>query len=184
MNRCLYLLLLSSVLLSAVTASAQDDATKEAISQYPKENAIVWNNHEHVTISYKNGELVSESDVHEERLILNKQAAALYSTDYVYHSYFHPLKGDIEAATLIPDGDRYRSIPATDMKTTHSEGENVFYDDTKVTKITFGNIGQYTRTKLDYTIRHRDIHFLPSFILRAACLSASLLFLLLPPKAW
>lgn len=157
-------MMISAALLGAAVTqcAAQDDEMKAAVARYPHENAIIWNHTEHVIFSFENNELKARSNETEETLLLNEQATRYYNTGTIYHSSFHKLD-KWQAATIIPDGKSYRTIKTTESKTSRSEDESVFYDDAKETKVTFGSLSKYARTRLSYTIEHTDVHFLPGF---------------------
>src|SRR4051812_21538926 len=122
--------------------AAQDEETKSAIKRYGHENAIMWDHTEHVTYRFEDGKLTAKSNINQELLLLNDQAATFYNTRYIYHGFFHVLD-KLEAASLVPDGTDYKTIRTKEFKTTHADGENVFYDDGKQTRVTFSSLTKY-----------------------------------------
>lgn len=158
-------MMLSAALLGAalLPCAAQDNDMKAVAAKYPHENAIIWNHSEHVIFDFEEGALMAKSDVSEETLLLTDEATRYYTTGTIYHSSFHKLD-KWQAATLVPDDRKdYRTIKTTESKTTRSEDESVFYDDTNETRITFGSLTKFARTQLNYTVAHTDVHFLPGF---------------------
>lgn len=152
-----------AVLGAGTGAQAQDRAETEAAArQYADENAIVWNHTEHLTIRFEEGKLTASSESSRKLLLLSDLAANMYNTGYVYHSFFHKLE-DVNGASLVPSGDGFKSVPATDFKTTHAEDNNIFYDDAKQTRMTFTNLVKGSLTETRYGIYHKDIHFLSPF---------------------
>jgi len=153
-----------AVLLSAgtFTCAAQEEDIKAVAARYPNDNAIIWNHAEHVLFRFDDGNLTAKSNTTEEILLLKDDAARYYNTGTIYHSSFHKLD-KWQAASIVPDGKGYRTIKTTDAKTTRSEDESVFYDDASQTRITFGSLSKYARTRLNYTVEHSDMHFLPGF---------------------
>lgn len=147
---------------AALTCAAQEEDMKAVSGRYPHDNAIVWNHSEHVVFRFDNGSLTAKSNVTEEVLLLKEEATRYYNTGTIYHSSFHKLD-KWQAASIVPDGKGYRTLKTTEAKTTRSEDESVFYDDASQTRITFGSLSRYARTRLSYTIEHTDVHFLPGF---------------------
>jgi len=143
-------------------ARAQDDAARAAAKKYSTEPALMSENSEHLRLRYEDGELVGRSTVTREMLLLRD--APQYNSMTFYRSYFHTLEGEPEARTYVPDGrGGYKSLRAQDFKTTGSSSESVFYDDNQQTTVTFPGIVAGARTRLEYTVRHKDLHLLTSF---------------------
>jgi transglutaminase-like putative cysteine protease len=140
---------------------AQDVETNIA-QQYSNENAVITNNTERLVIKADDDGLKAKSYVTEERQLISDVSPGMYNTQTIYHSYFSILD-DFEGVSLIPDKNGYKKISSTGSKTTASERENVFYDDAKQTEISFTGLIPGARTRVDYTIKHRDLHFLPVF---------------------
>jgi hypothetical protein len=149
-------------LLFALSSNAQNAEVTEAAQHYSGENAVTWDHTEHLNLQFEDGKLIGRSEVSKEVLLLTDRAASLHSTDEIYHGFQHALTS-IEAATLVPNGSKYRTIKATEFKTSHSKEENIFYNDTKQTEVTFSSLARFARTHLDYTILHHDVHFLSPF---------------------
>ncbi len=160
-RRCAFLMLALAGL-QPLVCSAQDEAVKSAVARYPDDHAVVWSMDERIRIEEDNGVLKARSNKVEEILLLDEQAVPLLNTGSIYHSFFHKLEG-WTAATLVPQGDRYKEVKATQSKTNSSADESVFYDDAQETQVTFGNLSKFSRTHLEYTILHTDMHFLPGF---------------------
>lgn len=164
MSNNLKIICLWAALLSAVNCIAQD--VEELSKKYPGDNSVLWDYNEHLTLRFEDGRLQGRSVITKETMLLTDQAASQYNTDIVYHGFQHEL-GSLEAATLLPNGDRYKRIKATEFKTTHSELENIFYADSKQTQITYTNLARYARTKVEYSLLHTDVHYLLPFYFRS-----------------
>ena len=147
---------------AASSCLAQEDEMKSAAGKYPNEKAIIWNHEEHVKFSFDDGELTATSNTLEEMMMLSDEAARYYNTNSIHHSSFHKLER-WQAASVIPDGNSYRTIKTTEAKTSHSADESVFYDDANETQVTYPSLIKGALTRLTYTIRHTDMHFLPGF---------------------
>jgi transglutaminase-like putative cysteine protease len=158
--RRLYFLTLMG--LYSIVCNAQDEATRAVIDRYPREHAIIWNRSQHLEIEDEDGRLVARSTTVEEKMLLDEQAVQLANTESFYYSYFNKLD-KWSAVTLVPQGSKYREVKATQSKTKNATDESVFYDDTKETEITFNSLSKYSRTRLEYSLIHSDMHFLPGF---------------------
>jgi transglutaminase-like putative cysteine protease len=154
--------LLALCLLFAKYSNGQNAEVSEAAQRYKGENAITWEHKENLHLQFENGKLIGKSEVSREVLLLTDRAASMHNTDEVYHGFQHALTS-IEAASMVPSGSKYKTVRATEFKTTHSKEENIFYNDTKETEVTFSNLVRFARTKLDYTVVHHDVHFLTPF---------------------
>ncbi len=159
---------------------AQEEYT-EIAERYSNENAVIVNNYEHLIIKYEDGELTANSNVTEERLLITSLAPGIYNSQTIYHSYFSKLDG-VEGMAYIPNGKGYKTTKASNYKTTTSERENVFYDDAKQTEISFSGLTQGSRTEVNYSIIHRDLHFLPAFYVQSYLPIAKSKFEITVPK--
>lgn len=150
----------------ALTAGAQDAEVTAAAEHYKGEQAVTWNYAEKLRLEYEHGRLVGRSEVSRETLLLTDRAATIYNSDEVYHGFQHALT-NIDAVTLVPSGSRYKTVRATAYRTTHATDNNIFYNDTKQTEVSYSNLGRFARTRLDYSLVHHDVHFLPPFYFQA-----------------
>ncbi|MBS1616251.1 MAG: DUF3857 domain-containing protein [Bacteroidetes bacterium] len=151
----------------ACSVKAQNAEVAELARQYQGQQAVVLNNSEKLSLQFEGGRLVGRRDVHREVLLLSDQAVAQYATDEVYHGFQQALTS-IDAATLAPVGNRYKTIQATDFKTTQVQDDNIFYNDTKQTEVRFAKLGKYARTRLDYSLVAHDVHFLSPFYFQSS----------------
>jgi hypothetical protein len=85
---------------------------------------------------------------------------------------------------LLPgSGDRYKTVKATESKTTHSEEENIFYTDSKQTQITYSGLSRFARTRLEYTLVHNDVHFMMPFYFQSGIPIRRAVYTLTAPKS-
>jgi len=144
-------------------ATAQGDLDYDSIAaRYSNENAVMTKNTERLVIKYEKDGLSAVSYVTEERLLISDLSPSLYNTQTVYHSYFNTLD-EITGESFTQDGSKYKSVKASGYKTTASESENVFYDDAKQTQVSFSKLEKNAITRINYSIIHKDMHFLPVF---------------------
>ncbi len=150
-----------AVLAAAFSAHAQSPEAVEYARFHGGQPAAFFNEAEHLTFSFdRDGKLTATADCERDMIILSSTAAAMYNTGAVQHSFFHVLE-DFEAHSLLPDGrGGYRTVRATDRVTTAATEDYVFYDDSKQTRVTFPSLEKGARTRLRYTLRHTDVHFL------------------------
>lgn len=162
MRRLLSYTLSGLFVLTASLARAQSPEVIEVAERYKGENALSWEHTESLRLRFEDNKLIGRSEVLRETLLLSDKATGLYNTDEVYHGFQHALTS-IEAATLVPIGTRYKTVRATQLRTSHAKDENIFYNDTKQTEVTYSSLSKFARTRLQYAIVHHDVHFLTPF---------------------
>lgn len=162
MKRIYVALALAALVSIAYTPSVHAQDLAPIMARYSTENAVITNHTEHLELYFDGNELKARSRVERETLLLSDMAPTVYTNDYVYHGYFHKL-GLLEGVTLVPGKKGWKTINATQYKTTRSESEDIFYDDAKQTVVTYTGLVKGARTKVTYELEHKDIHFLPSF---------------------
>jgi hypothetical protein len=162
-------------------AKGQDANVQEVIQRYSSENAVILKDAEHVVLKYEDGKLGAKSYIEKQVLLLSDLAPGMYNNERVYHSSFNKLL-DLEGTSLIPSGKHYKSVKATELKTSTSTSESVFYDDVKQTVITYPSLVKNAITTVKYSIEHKDIHFLPSFYFQSYAPVVTGSFVVTAPK--
>lgn len=157
-------LLSFSIILCSAFASGQ--STDEVKKLYPKEDVVMLNYFNNIMISMKDGIPVAESFHESDKLILNNKSTGLYSRHKVYHSGFNELR-NLEAYTMVPDGNKYKKIKIGETKTTHSSTDNIFYDDLKETSFDFPALSENTIAHVEWSQYHKDAHLLTPFYFRS-----------------
>ena len=122
-------LLLSNTCLLAQSAD-------EVLEKFPGELAVILNYNRDIRIFFKDNEPVAETKEEMQILVLNDKANGIYNKYKIYHSSFEEVK-DIEAYTKVPDGNKYKKIKVTDMKTETSTSSGIFFDDSQETTFDF-----------------------------------------------
>lgn len=164
----------------AVLSARAQEGYEDIIARYKTENAVATIT-EHLTIRNEGGKLVASSDISKERLLISDLSPGLYNSESIYHSFFNQLD-HFDAEALIPSDKGYRRKKDYMNKTRKSESENIFYDDSKQTEITFSGLTRYSVLKTNYTINHTDLHMLPSFYFQESMPAVKMVFMVTAPK--
>ncbi len=148
------------ILLSASITNAQSVA--EVLTKFPGENAVILNSNRDTRIFLKDNQPVAESKEVTEILALDDKANGIYNRYKIYHGSFEVIS-DLEAYTKVPDGNRFRKIKVTDMKTESSTSSGIFFDDSKETAFDFPSMTKGSISNVSYTEFLKDAHLLIPF---------------------
>ncbi len=130
----------------------------------------------------KDGKLYATTKRTEEIELNTTEGAQLLSQKNIYHGYYSQL-GDVKAYTIKKLGKKTKKIPYLKKKTTNDKSGNyVFYEDSKLTKITYGGLEPQASTYLEYTINHRDIHLLPTMYFQRFLNAENITYTIIVPK--
>lgn len=136
--------------------------TYTALKQkYPEEQAVYWKYYEDIDISMRADSLLVKSKNYKEMVHLGDRST-IYAKDVVYASYFHQVS-NIQAATLLPNKKKFKTIKVTDFKETFDKNSQVFYDDSKLITFMYPAIEPGAHTVLEYEEKIRDARFMGSF---------------------
>lgn len=133
----------------------------ELEARYAKHNAIYLKRSRAVVIDIVDDSLVVTQQNSEATLLLNDNSK-IGSVNSVYSSTFKQVS-NLDAYTLYPNKKGYKKMQATDIKTSSSMGESVFYDDSKQTTITYPMVLKGSIMHLNYDETFTDAHFLHGF---------------------
>ncbi len=133
----------------------------EMKSKYPDMFAVLLKHQEHVDISLANGQIKVQESIYRELLHLNEQSNVL-AEDEVYTSHFNKLV-NLKAATLVPNGKKYRRIEVERYTEKDDNSSGVFYDDSKSTFFVYPALQPGARTIKEYTKEITDPRFLTAF---------------------
>lgn len=173
---------IAAVFFAGTIPAAAQEEYQPVIDKYKTENAVMVNITEHMVIENDGGKLVATSNVSREKLLISDLSPGLYNEEHIYHSFFHRLD-HYDAEALIPsDRGGYKKKRDYIDKTLQTEDENIFYDDGKVTRLSFSGLTRYSVLKTNYTIEHTDLHMLPSFYFQENIPAATLVFKVTAPK--
>jgi transglutaminase-like putative cysteine protease len=158
-------LLLVILLLAAAGAQAQSPSqlVAEMRKQFPGEKAVYLEMRQDLTVEIRNDSVQVLARHHADMLHLDDQSA-MYADDRVYSSHFSRLQ-KLEARTMVPVADKYKTVKVTDFKDKFEMQSGVFFDDTRSTSFSFPAVSPGARTISDYSVRHVDARFvLPFFV--------------------
>ena len=159
-------LFISGLLLLSFAARAQAPDSQllaEMKKQYPGEKAVYLEMRQELTVEIRNDSVQVVARHHADMLHLDEQSA-MYANDRVFSSHFSRLQ-KLEAHTMVPNGERFKTVKVTDFKDKFEMQSGVFFDDTRSVSFAFPAITPGARTITDYTVRHVDARFvLPFFV--------------------
>ena len=161
---CQSKLLLPVLLLFGWAARAQapnSQLVTEMKKQYPGEKAVYLEMRQDLTVEIRNDSVQVLARHHADMLHLDEQSA-MYANDHVFSSHFNRLQ-KLEARTLVPNGEKFKTVKVTDFKDKFEMQSGVFFDDTRSTSFSFPAITPGARTVADYTVRHVDARFVMPF---------------------
>ena len=154
-------LLLAGGLAQAQAPNSQLVTTMK--QQYPGEKAVYLEMRQDLTVEIRNDSVQVLARHHADMLHLDEQSGA-YADDRVFSSHFNRLQ-KLEARTLVPNGEKFRTVKVSDFKDKFEMQAGVFFDDTRSTSFSFPAVTPGARTITDYTVRHVDARFvLPFFV--------------------
>jgi transglutaminase-like putative cysteine protease len=151
------------VLLAAFAARAQGPSqlVADMKKQYPSEKAVYLEMRQDLTVEIRNDSVQVLARHHADMLHLDEQSA-MYANDKVYSSHFNRLQ-KLEARTLVPTGEKYKTVKVTNFKDQFQTQAGIFFDDTRSTSFSFPAIAPGVRTVTDYTVKHVDARFVMPF---------------------
>lgn len=166
MYRLLRRLIANGVLILSVTTICRAQSLDDLSNKYPDESGVITVNKQDVILSFEGDSLTARSYTTQDIMVLKSNAISRFTTGSVYESYYNMVR-NIKAQTLVPDKHKYKIAKSDFSRVVPSEGESVFYDDTKETEVSFSNIVPGAVTHLEYETDYRDIHLLPRFYFKS-----------------
>ena len=144
------------VLLSFYSNAQKDNVYTQLQKEYSTENAVVVSQKENVEIKSEKDQLVIYNKHYSEILLLTDKTPE-YS-DNVGWSSFSEIQ-DLDARSLQPDGNGYKTIKVKDFSKTNEISDGTFYDDFKSYQFMFSGLINGSRTIVSYTEKLKDPHF-------------------------
>jgi transglutaminase-like putative cysteine protease len=144
--------------------SQKADMYSQLRKKYSSENAVYVSRKEDAVIKIENNAPVIYSATYEELLLLTDKTSEFMDRD-VYWQDFSSIK-DLDARTLIPDGDKFKTLKVKDFTRTNEIAEGTFYDDERAYKFTYPGLTNGSREVLSYTERITDPHLFGRFFFK------------------
>ncbi|MDO7844933.1 DUF3857 domain-containing protein [Hymenobacter sp. M29] len=142
-------------------AQAPSQQVAELKKQYPGEKAVYLEMRQDLTVEIRNDSVQVLARHHADMLHLDEQSG-MYADDRVFSSHFNRLQ-KLEARTMVPNGEKFKTVKVTEFKDKFEIQSGVFFDDTRSTSFSFPNVTPGARTITDYTVRHVDARFVMPF---------------------
>lgn len=169
-------------LLSAITGFSQkEDIYSQLKKKYSSsENAVYVSRKEDAVIKMENNAPVIYSSTYSELLLLTDKTAD-YMDKEVYWTDFSSIE-NLDARSLVPDGDKYKTFKIKDFTRTNEIAEGEFYDDERGYKFTYPGLTNGSREILSYTEKITDIHLFGRFFFETYTPSAESEYSVTVPK--
>jgi hypothetical protein len=159
------------LLLTSIPAISQNEGIYSQLKEkYSAENAVYVSRREDAVIKIENNVPVIYSTTYEELLLLTDKTSE-YLDREVFLQDFSSIK-DLDARTLLPDGDKYKTMKVKDFIHTNEIAEGTFYDDERAYKFTYPGLTNGAREILSYTERITDPHLFGRFFFKTFAPSA------------
>jgi transglutaminase-like putative cysteine protease len=130
-------------------------------SKFTDENMVVLKQSETVNITYDKGELKITSKNYRERYFLNDNAN-MYAEKSLEYSGFNEIS-NIKARTLVPNKNKYKVMPVTEITTKDEFSAGIFYDDIKSKNFVYPALKKGVKTILEYDTYVKDARFFGSY---------------------
>jgi transglutaminase-like putative cysteine protease len=132
---------------------------------FPDDEVVLLNYSEKLSIDIVDGKLKIESLNEQETIYLNTKFNAFGGIErsISYSPFFNEIT-NIEAASFVPNGNRFEKISVTDFKSERSSSNSVFYDDAMSKKFSYAGIKKGAVTSLKYTELIKDPHMIGLFM--------------------
>ncbi len=131
-------------------------------SKYPDESVIILEKSQNVLIDITStGELAVSSRNYEEQFILDKKIGGVGSESLEYSSF--TTIDQIEAATLVPKGKKYKAVRVEDFKTKDVLEGAIFHNDIKEVSFHYEGLAPGVKKRLSYRKQFKEPRFLSAF---------------------
>lgn len=144
-----------------VFAQSSKKLTAQMQAKYPNEKAIYLTYNQELSIDFEGDTLNVISHNFYDMLHLSGQSEG-YADDNVASSHFIELL-DIQARTLVPNKNKYKTVEVSNFLKKDDSSSGVFYDDNQITSFNYPSISVGARTILDYKRRIHEPRFLNPF---------------------
>ena len=152
-------------MLGSFTAFSQkEDIYSQLRKKYAADNAVYVSRKEDVVIKIENNAPIIYATTYEELLLLTEKTSE-YMDRQIYWQDFSSIK-DLDARSLIPDGNSYKTFKVKDFTRTNEINEGTFYDDARAYRFTYPALKNGAREILSYTERITDPHLYGRFFFK------------------
>lgn len=154
---------LFTILITCCICQFSTAQTVDEIKQvFPGYDIIYQNFEQKITLSLKDNLPAAERKSNIDMLMLTDKNINMLSRYKVYHSHFNELT-QLDAYTLVPNGNKYKTVKSGEKKISNSTDRSIFYDDMKETAFDFNALKQNAIAHVDYTQINKDAHLLTGF---------------------
>lgn len=155
-------LMITFLVVCAGAVGLQAQTVDQLIAQYPNDYAVILNYNEEMRLFIKDGKPQGERRITLEIVALDDKANSAISRYAVYHGTFDEIK-DLEAYTKVPDGNGFKKLKVTEIKTEDASSQSVFYDDEKESRFDFPSLTKGAHAFVSYTQMETEAHLLHPF---------------------
>lgn len=141
--------------------SQKEDIYSQLRKKYSSDNAVYVSRKEDAVIKIENNAPVIYSKSYDDLLILTDETTE-YMDRQVYWTDFSSIK-DLDARSLIPDGDKYKTMKVKKFTRTNEIEEGEFYDDERAYTFSYPGLINGSREILSYTEKITDPHLFGRF---------------------
>ncbi|NJK96878.1 MAG: DUF3857 and transglutaminase domain-containing protein [Bacteroidales bacterium] len=144
---------------------AQTPGYFEMLKQkYPGESSVITSDIENILIDVAGSEYRITQEVKKETMIL-KNPTNYMVTDKVYSSHFIKIL-DLDAKTLVPDGDKFKVKKVEKYTDQKNQSDYVFYDEVTAKTFVYPAVQPGAVTSLRYVQELSNPHILGSFFFK------------------
>jgi hypothetical protein len=133
-------------------------------NKYPGDKAVIVNDVENVTIDVEKSNFKISEEVIKETLLL-KNPVYSFANEEIYSSFFSKIK-EIDARTLLPDGNKYKSKKVENFTESNDPSGGVFHDEIIKKSFVFPALQPGAITSLKYTKEVNNQHYTGSFFFK------------------
>jgi len=146
------------------SATLAQDLTKyqELKSKYPKEDAVIFNKKEEISIEHSPSKGLTINTLHTNSKYFLSERAHYYANEYMYFNSFNTID-NIKAYAYINQKGKYKKKRVTDTIVEDRYSTSIFYDDNKTMQMIYPKMKEGDFSQISYTEEYKDPHFLSSF---------------------
>lgn len=132
--------------------------------KYPGTQMVVLNEVEELHLELVNNEVLVYETSYSKKMYLSKDAGMFRERELGFSSFSSI--SDVEAITLVPNGNKYKKIKTKEFKESDDMSSSVFHDDSKIISFSFQGMQIGAISELSYKTTIKDPHFLGRSLLQ------------------